>query len=152
MAIDATPNGAGAGTPITISIGDGGSTSVDQIGGIITSFSATGDTNTQFMQTLRDVIYLTVFGDKIGSLSISGYLFLSDPITCGPAKTGGTAIKSFYDFFYKKYVVAERNPLTIAIGSKILKGFLLSFQVQVTDPQVMLGQFSMQMALLPGKD
>lgn len=155
MAIAATPNGGSAGTPITILIdsdtaGGVGTTSVGQLGGIITSFVATGETNTQFMHTLQDVIYLTVFGDKIGSLSIGGYLFLNNPITCGPNKTDKEPLKPFYDFFYNKYVVREKKPLSIAVGSRMLKGFLLSFQIQMADPQFMLGQFTLQMALLPG--
>jgi len=155
MAITATPNGGSAGTPITILIdsdaaGGVGTTSVGQLGGIITSFVATGETNTQFMHTLQDVIYLTVFGDKIGSLSIGGYLFLNNPITCGPNKTDKEPLKPFYDFFYNKYVVREKKPLSIAVGSRMLKGFLLSFQIQMADPQFMLGQFTLQMALLPG--
>jgi hypothetical protein len=155
MAIDATPNGGAPGTPITILLDSDtpagvGSSSVGQLGGIITSFVATGETNTQFMHTLRDVIYLTVFGDKIGSLSIGGYLFLNNPITCGPDKTAGAPLELFYDFFYNKYVVKKKEPLSIAVGSRVLKGFLLSFQIQMADPQFMLGQFTLQMALLPG--
>lgn len=49
MAINATPNGGAPGTPITVLIdSDGangvGSTSVNQLGGIITSLTATGET------------------------------------------------------------------------------------------------------------
>ena len=155
MAIDASPNGGSPGTPITIRIDSDtpagvGSSSVGQLGGIITSFVATGETNTQFMHTLRDVIYLTVFGDKIGSLSIGGYLFLNNPITCGPDKTDEVPLELFYDFFYNKYVVKKKEPLSIAVGSRVFKGFLLSFQIQMADPQFMLGQFTLQMALLPG--
>jgi hypothetical protein len=159
MAIDTNTDGGAVGLPLTIAIdsdqgNDAGTTSVDQLGGIITSFTATGETNTQFMHTLRDVIYLTVFGDKIGSLSIGGYLFLNTPLTCGPAGSGGGSapLSDFYSFFYNKYVGFRKEPLQIAIGREMLKGFLLSFQIQVADPQFMLGQFTMQMALLPGKN
>lgn len=155
MAIDGTPNGGSPGTPITILIDSDapsgiGASSVGQLGGIITSFVATGETNTQFMHTLQDVIYLTVFGDKIGSLSIGGYLFLNNPITCGPDKTDEAPLESFYDFFYDKYVVNKKEPLSISVGNRVLKGFLLSFQIQMADPQFMLAQFTLQMALLPG--
>jgi hypothetical protein len=157
MAIDGTPNGGAPGTPITILLdsdtpGGVDASSVGQIGGIITSFVATGETNTQFMHTLQDVIYLTVFGDKIGSLSIGGYLFLNNPITCGPDKVDELPLEPFYEFFYNKYVVRKKEPLSIAVGSRLLKGFLLSFQIQMADPQFMLGQFTLQMALLPGND
>lgn len=159
LAIDSTTDGGAVGLPLTIVLDSdlgavAGTTSVDQLGGIITSFTATGETNTQFMHTLRDVIYLTVFGDKIGSLSISGYLFLNTPLTCGSAGSGGGSapLSDFYSFFYNKYVGVRKEPLRIAVGREMLKGFLLSFQVQVADPQFMLGQFTMQMALLPGRD
>lgn len=158
MAIDATPNGGGSGTPISIMIEaeaptgppSASSVSIGQLGGIITNLTVTGDTNTQFMHTLRNVIYLTVFGDKIGSMTVGGYLFLNNPLTCGPDGSGGTPLESFYNFFYSKYVVAKKEPLSIALGTKVLKGFLLSFQIQMADPQFMLAQFTMQMALLPG--
>jgi len=153
MVIDATPkpgDGDIPNDPFSIEV-DGSKWGVDEIGGIITTASISGDSNVQFMYTLRDAIYLTTFGDKMGSMSLSGYLFLTSPLVCG-RNSGALPLQTFYDKFFQSYVVKNPNPLTILIGTTLtVKAFLLSFQMQITDPQFMLGQFSMQLAVVPPK-
>jgi hypothetical protein len=152
MVIDATPTGSKGvpNQPFSIEV-DGIKWGVDQIGGIITTASISGDSNVQFMYTLRDAIYLTTFGDKMGSLSLSGYLFLTSPMVCG-RNSGALPLQTFYDKFFESYVIKRHDPLKILIGTTLtVKAFLLSFQMQITDPQFMLGQFSMQLAIVPPK-
>ena len=152
MVIDATPKlGAGAKPNDLFSIQiDEKRWGIDEIGGIITGASISGDSNVQFMYTLRDAIYLTTFGDKMGSMSLSGYMFLTSPMVCG--KSSAVPLQTFYDNFFKYYVVKNPKPLAILIGTALrVKAFLLSFQMQITDPQFMLGQFSMQLAVVPPK-
>ena len=48
----------------------------DLIRGIVTSMSVSQDTSVQFMHSLRDTIYINVFGNKIGQMNISGILFI----------------------------------------------------------------------------
>ena len=155
MAIDATPTG-GAGASLFKLQVDGAELGVDEISGIITAFSLTGESNVQFMHTLRDMIYISVFGDKIGSMSISGLLFLNSPAVCGPAGGGtGTAaggVRPFMAKFYEIYVVNNVNPLKIALGDVTVTAFLTAFQVQMADPQFSLAQFTMQLAALPKPD
>ena len=43
--------------------------------GIVTSMSMSHETNSQFVQTLSNDVYVTVFGSKVGGMSISGILF-----------------------------------------------------------------------------
>ncbi len=153
MVIDATPK-AGAGVIsndlFSIEI-DEIKWGIDQLGGIITTARISGDSNVQFMYTLRDAIYLTTFGDKMGSMSLSGYLFLTSPLVCG-RNSGAVPLKTFYDKFFESYVIKRPDPLKILIGTTLtIKAFLLSFQMQITDPQFMLGQFSMQLAVVPPK-
>ena len=155
MAIDATPNG-GAGASLFKLLVDGGELGVDEISGIVTAFSVTGDSNVQFMHTLRDMIFISVFGDKIGSMSISGLLFLNSPAVCGPAGGGtGTAaggVRPFLSKFYELYVVKNVNPVKKGLGDATVTAFITSFQVQMTDPQFSLAQFTMQLAALPKPD
>ena len=153
MVVDATPK-AGANTVpselFSIKV-DGVQWGVDQLGGIITGASMSGDSNIQLMYTLRDSIYLTTFGDKMGSMSLSGYLFLTKPLVCG-RNSGALPLQTFYDKFFESYVIKNPKPLEILIGPDLMvKAFLLSFQIQITDPQFMLGQFSMQLAVVPPK-
>lgn len=154
MVVDATPK-AGANTVpndlFSIKV-DRAQWGINQIGGIITGASISGDSNVQFMYTLRDSIYLTTFGDKMGSMSLSGYLFLTKPMVCNSGPSA-LPLKTFYNKFFESYVIKNPKPLEILIGPDLMvKAFLLSFQIQITDPQFMLGQFSMQLAVVPPKD
>ena len=124
----------------------------DVIGGIVTGFSTTGETNVQFTQTLRDVIYITAFGSKMGSMTLSGILFLNDPIMCKDGTPSGQPpLTSFFKQFEDYNAIKRKEPITIVLaGSVTIKGFLLGFQMQITDPQFQIGQFTMQFAVIPG--
>ena len=150
MAVDATPNGGTPATLFQLQV-DGGKFGIDQISGIVTAFSLTGDSNVQFTHTLRNVIYVSVFGDKIGSMSMSGLLFLNKPTVCGPAAggSGKDGISAFLSKFYELYVVKRAEAVSIAIGDTTISGFITGFQVQMLDPQFLIGQFTMQIAALP---
>jgi len=148
MAVEVAPN-QGASTPFQIEV-DGGRFGVDQISGIITAFTLTGDTNVQFTNTLRNVIYVSVFGDKIGNMTISGLLFLNNPALCGLAASGsGGGLKAFLSKFYEIYVVNRAEAVKISLGNIIVSGFITGFQAQVVDAQFSIGQFTMQIAALP---
>ena len=122
------------------------------IGGIVTGFSLTGETNVQFTQTLRDVIYITAFGSKMGSMTLSGILFLHDPIMCQDGTPSSyPPLTSFFKQFEDYNAIKRKEPITIVLaGSVTIKGFLLGFQMQVADPQFQIGQFTMQFAAIPG--
>jgi hypothetical protein len=120
--------------------------------GIVTSMSMSHETNSQFVQTLSDDVYVTVFGSKVGGMSISGILFLNDPGVCGPdAKSSAKPLESFYKKFLDNCVTTKKEHLTIQLGTVALKGFLVSFQLNVSDPQTSFGNFTMNFVLLPRK-
>lgn len=159
MAISAPPPDANKPTTtmFKIEIGDASAQSAwgpdaGGISGIVTGFSLTGDTNVQFTQTLRDAIYLTAFGDKMGSMTLSGLLFLNSPIICKDwSVDSGPPLVPFFKKFKDNNVITRKDPLVIVLAGRIVvKGFLLSYQVQIIDPQFQLGQFTMQFAVIPG--
>lgn len=124
----------------------------DGVGGIVTGMSLTGETNVQFTQTLRDVIYITAFGHKMGSMTLSGVLFLNEPIVCRDGiKAGGPPLVPFFKKFEDYNAIKRKDPIKIILaGRVVIKGFLLGFQMQITDPQFQIGQFTMQFAAIPG--
>ena len=120
--------------------------------GIVTSMSMSHETNSQFVQTLSDDVYVTVFGSKVGGMSISGILFLNDPGVCGPdVKSSAKPLEAFYKKFLDNCVTTRKEHLTIQLGTVALKGFLVSFQLNVSDPQTSFGNFTMNFVLLPRK-
>lgn len=116
--------------------------------GIVTGVSLAQDTNVQFMHSLRDTIYINVFGNKIGQMSISGILFMGD--VCPLGYNVGGPIDQAYNFYIQNNVVNRAKALPINLGTKLtFKAFLLSFQCQVMDPQTSMGQFTMNLAVVP---
>jgi hypothetical protein len=123
-----------------------------KIQGIVTSMSMSHETNSQFVQTLSNDVYVTVFGSKVGSMSISGILFLNDPGVCGKdIKSSAKPLESFYKKFLDNCVTTRKEHLTIQLGTVALKGFLVSFRLNVSDPQTSFGNFTMDFVLLPRK-
>ena len=123
-----------------------------KIQGIVTSMSMSHETNSQFVQTLSNDVYVTVFGSKVGSMSISGILFLNDPGVCGKdIKSSAKPLESLYKKFLDNCVTTRKEHLTIQLGTVALKGFLVSFRLNVSDPQTSFGNFTMDFVLLPRK-
>jgi hypothetical protein len=122
-----------------------------KIQGIVTSMGMAHETNTQFAQTLSDDIYVTVFGSKVGGMSVSGILFLNSPGVCGADAGSAIPLESFYTKFLENCVITRKKHLSIQLGTVTLKGFLVAFQLNVTDAQTSFGNFTMQFVLLPRK-
>jgi hypothetical protein len=60
-------------------------------------------------------------------------------------------LTSFFKQFEDYNAIKRKEPITIVLaGSVTIKGFLLGFQMQITDPQFQIGQFTMQFAVIPG--
>lgn len=123
----------------------------DMIRGIVSSMSVSQDISVQFMHSLRDTIYINVFGNKIGQMTLSGIIFLSDVCENGEKKDpDGAPFEKFYNYYTNNNAVARAKALDIQIGAKVaFKAFLLGFNFQVSDAQTSLGQFTMTLAIVP---
>lgn len=118
------------------------------IRGIVTSLTISQDTNVQFMHSLRDTIYVNVFGNKIGQMTISGILFLGG--LCPSELGSGGPIDDFYNYYMQNNVVSRATAIPVTLGTRLtFKAFILGFQCQVLDPQTSMGQFTMNLALVP---
>lgn len=122
------------------------------IQGILTSASMSHETNSQFVQTLSDDIYITVFGTKPGAMSIGGILFLNEPGVCGVGVTSSAKpLEAFYTKFLESCVTSRKRHLVVTLGTVTVKAFLVAFQLNIMDPQTSFGNFTMQFVLLPRK-
>lgn len=93
----------------------------------ISNVSATGEVNYQIDLSMSDSMYLTVFGDKITTLSFSG---IATNLLCG---SGGSS-KSDISSLYKKYKASKSGSPTIisvSYGSNfVFKGALIGISMQ----------------------
>lgn len=153
------------GTPMTMFIqgwGDGSSAYIP-FKSIITGFSVQTQSGVQFMHTLRDFIYVYVFGERIAPVTINGMCFAHvcerlDEMAPVPGFPGGQSVffPNYHGLeyvlgFYNTYRVSTLGaPLTLVFGiSTVLFGFLVGAQVTMADPENRIVQFSLQFQAIP---
>jgi hypothetical protein len=143
-----TPAGAGT-VPFVIQV-DGSKLDVGLIRGILTAVSMSQDINVQFMHSLNDTIYINVFGNKIGQMTLSGIVFLAKVCESDGAVNSDPPFEKFYKYYLDNNALSKPNALSVQLGTgTTFKAFLLNFTFQLTDAQTSLGQFTMSLAVVP---
>ena len=93
----------------------------------ISNVSATGEVNYQIDLAMSDDMYLTVFGDKITTLSFSG---IATDVSCD----SGGGKKADISSLYKKYKASNSGDptvISISYGSNfVFKGVLIGMSMQ----------------------
>ena len=113
---------------------------------IITQFGLSGRGNYQFMHTLRNFIYVYVFGEKMGEISVGGISF---PGTC---EDGDTGFELVWKYYLQHRISTRGAPISVAIGVGLsFQGWLTDFKIETVDPAVGLSQFLMRLAMFPGR-
>lgn len=110
---------------------------------VVTGFRLGGQGGYQFLHTLREVIYVYVFGERIGQLGITGVAFM------GSCSGGGTGLDNFFKYYNERRLSRTGGPVRISLGTVPIQGLITSFDFQLVDAQYGLGQFSLQMAYPP---
>ena len=122
---------------------------------ILTRVAVARQANYQFMHTLGDGIYLYVFGDRVGQMVISGIAFGAScdaPVNAKnpqkpPAITGAEQILKFYE---DNKVSKRESPVSITLGiSTTLLGYLGQMQIEASDPETRMFQFSLPFTIIP---
>lgn len=128
----------------------GGST----VDGIVTGMSLELSGNYQFLHTVNDFIYFYAFGDRIGTLSISGIAFIN---ACENS-TNGVVPKSLidlYDWYQEKRAVKNSaEPLDVQIvdskKTASFSGFLTGMRADISDNGMgFIGNWSLRFDVLP---
>jgi len=121
--------------------GEGGDTPYDLHTVIITSIGTSQAANFQFMQTLREHIYVYVFGDKVGQLQVTGLMFAGD---CTRGKSEG--FSNVLKWYNENKISSKENkgkPITITAGNTHFTAFLVNVQTSVDRPVEGLGTFTL---------
>jgi len=112
---------------------------------IITDLTLASQGNYQFLHTLGGNIYVYVFGDRIGQLSISGLSFES---TCGSA--GSIGIERVMKYYNDNRLAGRKTPIKVTVGvATTFTAYLIGVGAKVQDTQSRLWQYSLHMALIP---
>ena len=118
------------GLPALLTVSDLPSNSI-----IVTGFGLGQDVNVQFLETLKNQIFVYVFGDKVGKAKLHGMLFWNSCKNSG--NSGVTALVNYYN---SKALSQTRTPVKIAFAggsssSQTISAYIIGFEITSEDPQ-----------------
>lgn len=120
---------------------------------IITRVTLSQQVNLQFLHALGSMVFVYVFGDRMGSVVLSGLSFFlceCDPVCGNPQPLIDQP--DIYSWYKLNRASARQTPVKIGIGNAVLEGFVTSFNEDVVDPSINILQWTVQMMALPGGD
>lgn len=117
---------------------------------ILTGFDVRNMSGLGVTHSLRDRIYVYVFGERMGEATVSGLAFAG---TCagnpsvGRPWTGFDAVHAYYE---RARVSTQGAPVRLVFGpDTTLFGFMQGFQFQLVDAENGLGSFAFQFRTIP---
>lgn len=122
---------------------------------IITRVTVSQAVNLQFLHTLGSHIYVYVFGDRIGDISLSGLSFAS--VDCGVLGTLGAVlglqkhgIEYLLEWYAANKASAREEPVRVTIGAMtVFEGFVVTVSSDLVDPQTNIVQWGLNLKMLP---
>ncbi len=112
---------------------------------LVTRVTVDEQTSHQFAHTLGGLVYLYVFGDRIGQMTISGLAVA----TCGFSGGGEHGLVQSMRWYRENKLSRRQTPVRVLIETFPITGFVTGFNADVVDHRLNLAQFTMQMAVLP---
>lgn len=121
---------------------------------IVTGMTLEMSGNYQFLHSLNELVYFYAFGDRVGTLALTGLGFVH---SCGSTGGGGArgGILKLYDYYMSKRAAASENKampivLTSQESTVRLWGFLTGLRIDVNDSQMgVIGYWTLRFDVLP---
>lgn len=128
---------------------DGDSPFSGPLESIITRVGVNAAGNFQFLHTIGNDVYMYVFGDRMGDITLHGLSFAGG--TCGKGgKAGKHGFEGLFDWYTTNRIAAQKKPATVTIGrDTTFKGFIIGITGDAADPQTRTIQFQLTISLLP---
>jgi hypothetical protein len=112
---------------------------------IITSPAITQRVNAQFQTSLKESVYVYVFGDQMGQVTITGIAF------AGMCEGDSSGMKEILDY-YRDYRASQRKETVIVtFGKESISGFLTESMMSSRDPSDLTLNYTFTINTLPKK-
>lgn len=118
--------------------------SYDSDRSLITRVTVGMQVNIQFLHSMGAQVYVYVFGDRMGQISLSGLSFVCECPT--GVDLGGEKMLMWYK---KNRASRRKQPVRITIGRIPIDGFVTAFTEDVVDPSLNLVQWGVTIQALP---
>jgi hypothetical protein len=118
---------------------------------IITRLTLSHQTNVQFLHTLGSAIYIYVFGDRIGQLSLSGLAF-NQSCDGDEDDDGGLGVERMMEWYKDNRISKKGAPVRVMIGNTPVEGFVVSSNEDTVDAETGMVQWNVSMQTLPERD
>lgn len=112
--------------------------------GLVRSVSWNQQVNVQFQPSLGGPVYVYVFGDLMGDVSISGIAFAG---LCD--NQGQTGLQEVFQYYNANRASQRSEVVTVSYGSESAEGFLTRLALSPMNPELMLTNFTMVIRTLP---
>lgn len=113
---------------------------------VMTGFQIGARSGLGVTHTLRDRIYVYVFGERMGEVTINGFAFAG---VCN-STTRFTGFDGVFAYYERCRASTNGAPVRLILGpNTVLYGFMYEFGFQLEDPQTGLGSFSFKFKVLP---
>lgn len=125
------------------------------VDGIMTGMSLELSGNYQFLHTVNDFIYFYAFGDRIGTLAVSGVSFINACTTGGANRVAPKSLIDLYNWYQTKRAVKNSaTPIKIQIvdndKTASFSGFLTGMRADISDNGMgFIGNWSLRFEVLP---
>lgn len=124
---------------------------------IITRIGVSAAGNYQFLHTIGNDVYVYVFGDRMGDITLHGLSFAQAcpsaqaPASILPAaQTGLHGFEELFNWYSLNRIAATPEPARVRIGAKTtFKGFITGCTGDVADSKTRTIQFQITISLLP---
>ena len=113
-------------------------------GAIITRVSYEQKTNSQFQQSLDNIIYVYSFGDQMGNLAVSGIVF---PRICSSPSDNG--IHNLMKFYREQRVSRAVTNVKVMFGNETIRGYLVGMGLDTLDTADGTHRFVLQLKTIP---
>lgn len=114
---------------------------------IITGIGYNQSVNIQFMPTLRKMVYVYAFGDKMGAMQVQGLAFNN---AC-EAQDNAWGAQELLTYYQEKRAVQDGRTIGINIGTYTVRGFLIGLSLSMASMELKTMAFTLELATLPRK-
>lgn len=116
----------------------------DPLAALIDAPAVSQSVNVQFQASLGGPVYVYVFGDKMGNITVTGTAFAGH---CDDPNNNG--LKEVIDYYNENRASQRSEVVTVTYGSDSFDGFLTRLELRPKDPEAMMTSFAIVINTLP---